>query len=203
MSEKTKERLYLAVCIACFITCAVLLLSIYFEKREQAQHMAVHQPRMSVESVLQQEKAQPEMLITQEYAASMLEKMLPEGIPLEQLTVAIHEGGKIDLGAYTSREDLRDYLKAQGVELGMKQKFLMAMMPSRISLGVGFLCKTEGQNITLTPQNISAGDMDISLSFLPESFSETFSATLSEMLGLTGFPIGEIRFQEGALALIP
>lgn len=78
MSEKTRGRLYVAVCIACLITCAVLIGSIFFQNKQNAgQQTEIHRPRMDQMTTQQGEggmQGMGETLITEEYAAGMLKK---------------------------------------------------------------------------------------------------------------------------------
>ena len=79
MSEKTRGRLYVAVCVACLLTCAVLIASILFGRPIRGQSPELHRPRMD-QTAQEQEQEQPqegalgmdELLITEDYAAGLL-----------------------------------------------------------------------------------------------------------------------------------
>lgn len=73
MSEKTRGRLYVAVCAACLLTCALLIASILFGRPIRGRSPEIHRPRMDQ---AEQEQEQP-----QEGALGMDELLITEASP--------------------------------------------------------------------------------------------------------------------------
>ena len=112
VTEKTKNRLYLAVCIACLLTCLLLIGSIFWEGRTRPGDARPAPPEPN--SAQGAGTGGEQMLITEEYAKELLQQRLPEGLPLEGLNVRISREGLVAVEGQTARDGLRDYLKAQG-----------------------------------------------------------------------------------------
>ena len=156
MSEKTRGRLYVAVCIACLITCAVLIGSIFFQNKQNAgQQTEIHRPRMDQMTTQQGEggmQGMGETLITEEYAAGMLKKMLPADLPVENVRVAISGNGLVAVAATADRDGFRDYLQRCGVNMGLKGNLFLSMLPKQAPLVVAFRCTGgESGKIQLSP----------------------------------------------------
>ncbi len=208
MSEKTRGRLYLAVCIACLVTCAVLIASIFFQNRDNAvQNTAVHRPRMDWTAAQQGEGGtlgMEETLITEEYAASTLTKLLPPDLPVTNVKVGISGNGLVAVAATADREGFKTYLQNSGVDMGFKGSMFLALLPKQTPLVLAFTC-TGGETgqLTLTPAALQVNGADMDLSMLPPELCATLSQTVNQVIAQTGISYSSIAFRDGAFVLVP
>lgn len=202
VTEKTKNRLYLAVCIACLLTCLLLIGSIFWEGRTR--------PGDAQPAPTEPESAQgagtggEQMLITEEYAKELLQQRLPEGLPLEGLNVRISREGLVAVEGQTARDGLRDYLKAQGVDLGLQGELMLSLLPQKISIMAAFSCQSgENGQVTVTPAALELSDREIDPSLLPSEWTGQLSRLLSGLLSEAGGPYSSLSFRDGVFVLIP
>ena len=206
MSEKTRGRLYVAVCIAFLITCAVLIGSIFFQNKQNAgQQTEIHRPRMDQMTTQQGEggmQGMGESLISEEYAAGMLKKMLPADLPVENVRVAISGNGLVAVAATADRDGFRDYLQRCGVNMGLKGNLFLSMLPKQAPLVVAFRCTGgESGKIQLSPAALRVNGTELDPGMLPQDLCQGISQTVNQVLQQTGVEYSTIGFRNGAFVL--
>lgn len=207
MSEKTRGRLYLAVCIACLATCAVLIASIFFQNRDRAAipDAVTHRPRMDLVAAQQGEGGtlgMDETLITEEYAAAMLSKLLPQDLPVTNVQVGISGNGLVAVAATADRDGFKTYLQDHGVDMGFKGGMFLALLPRQTPLVLAFSC-TGGETgrLTMAPAALRVNGSDLDLSMIPPELCDTLSQTINDVIAQTGVTYSRITFRDGAIVL--
>ena len=199
MTENTKNRLYLAVCIACLLTCLLLIGSIFWEGRTPPSRPAPAGP----ESAQGAGTGGEQMLITEEYAKELLQQHLPEGLPVEGLDVRIGQDGLVTLEGEAVRDGLAGYLEAQGIGLGRQEQLMLSLLPRKFSILAAFSCQSgENGQITVTPAALELAGKAIDLSLLPSEFLGRLSRSLTGLLSQAG-AYRTLSFREGAVLLLP
>lgn len=208
MSEKTRGRLYLAVCIACLATCAVLIASIFFQNRDRAAmpDTAIHRPRMDLVAAQPGEGGigMEETLITEEYAAATLSKLLPQDLPVTNVQVGISGNGLVAVAATADRDGFKTYLQNHGVDMGFKGGMFLALLPKQTPLVLAFSCSGgETGRLTLIPAALRVNGTDMDLSMIPPALCDTLSQTVNDVIAQTGVTYSSITFRDGAFVLNP
>ena len=113
-----------------------------------------------------------ETLITEEYAAGMLKKMLPADLPVENVRVAISGNGLVAVAATADRDGFRDYLQRCGVNMGLKGNLFLSMLPKQTPLVVAFRCTGgESGKIQLSPAALRVNGTELDPGMLPRTFA--------------------------------
>lgn len=204
MSDRVRGYLYLSVCIACIITCAVLIASIFFEIREIAiPQFEMHNPMIEKQIQPQNAAAQGEMLITQDYAAAVITSILPKDLPLSNVGVLVEKSGTIAISGDVTKDDLQDFLEEHGMKMGIKERFVAKFIGQKAQFSAVFAAKTgENGEFILQPDSIKINKTQISLEILPEKYCEKLSTALNEVMRGTGFVYSKIVLRDGAIVLI-
>ena len=211
MSEKTRGRLYVAVCVACLLTCAVLIASILFGRPIRGQSPELHRPRMD-QTAQEQEQEQPqegalgmdELLITEDYAAGLLTQLAPENLPVRDIKVGVSGAGLVAVAATADREKFKDYLEGVGVGLGFRGAMFLALLPKETPLTAAFSCQgDEIGSLTLAPAALQINGTDLDTSLLPPGFCESLSQMMNNALAQAGPGYTKISFRDGAFVLRP
>lgn len=216
MSEKTRGRLYVAVCIACLLTCAALIASIFFGRPIRGQRPETHRPRMDQADQMQADQSEQdhqgqegalgmdELLITEEYAAGLLTQLAPENLPLRDIRVGVSGAGLVAVGATADREKFKDYLESVGVDLGFRGAMFLALLPKETPLTAAFTCQGDQVgSLTLAPAALQINGTDLDLSLLPEGFCQSLSQMFNQALTQAGPGYSQIGFRDGAFVLRP
>lgn len=214
MSEKTRGRLYVAVCIACLLTCAALIASIFFGRPIRGQRPEIHRPRM--DQAGQEQTDQPEnqgekgalgmdeLLITEDYAAGLLTRLAPENLPLRDIRVGVSGAGLVAVGATADREKFKDYLEEAGVDLGFRGAMFLTLLPKETPLTAAFSCQGDQiGSLTLAPAALQINGTDLDLSLLPQGFCQSLSQMFNQALAQAGPGYSQIGFRDGAFVLRP
>lgn len=203
MSEKTQGYLYIAVCAACIITCAVLIASMIFgspSERMEEDHSPQIPQSMTHDETLPRKG---EMLVTQEYAAAVIEANMPSELPISDVRVKVEKAGAITISGAITREDFSRMLENAGASGGIKEWAFLKIMGKKATMEAEFSCKTgEDGMVMLAPTNIKINKMEINLESLPSQYFEKVSAALNETLHQTGFIYSSIELRDGAIVLI-
>jgi len=139
-------------------------------------------------------------LLTEDFLEEQLTGFLPESFPAEDVDVSF-DGGMLTLSFDMSRAKLKEYLKAQGAELGMKRNLLLQMLPRQVELEAVFALTADESGLHLSPVHLAAGDKSISLSGLPQ---DTFSAVdegINALLSGAGVAFSSAEFTKDGLLL--
>ncbi len=213
MSEKTRGRLYVAVCVACLLTCAALIASIFFGRPIGGPKPEIHRPRMEqIGQEQEQEQRQSqegalgmdEMLITEDYAAGLLTQLAPENLPLRDIRVGVSGAGLVAVAATADREKFKDYLEDVGVDLGFRGAMFLTLLPKETPLTAAFSCQGDQiGDLTLAPAALQINGTDLDTSLLPQGFCESLSQMMNNALAQAGPGYTKISFRDGAFVLRP
>lgn len=214
MSEKTRGRLYVAVCVACLLTCALLIASILFGRPIRGRSPEIHRPRMDQtdQTAQGQEQEQPqegalgmdELLITEDYAAGLLTQLAPENLPVRDIKVGVSGAGLVAVAATADREKFKDYLDSVGVDLGFRGAMFLTLLPKETPLTAAFSCQGDQiGSLTLTPAALQINGTDLDTSLLPPGFCESLSQMMNNALAQAGPGYTQISFRDGAFVLRP
>lgn len=139
-------------------------------------------------------------VLTEDYLESRLASFLPDHFPAEDIDVSF-DGGVLSLSFDMSRSGLKNYLKEQGVELGMKRSLLLQMLPRELEVEAVFALSADEKGLHLSPVTFVAGEKEFSLSGLPQ---DTFSAIdngLNALLESAGVTFSSAEFTGDGILL--
>ena len=212
MRHLIKEYGYLAVMCVCLVCSAVLLLSVTTDRPLVAiarEHIPVLRTQTPGEHV--PEAAEPEteetlsgtqtgFVLTEDYLESRLAGFLPETFPASDIDVEL-ENGLVELDFSMDRSALKDYLKAQGADLGTRQSLLFQMLPRRLEAQVAFTLSADENGLHLQPVTLELGDKAFDLSALPKTVFSAVDEGINALLQSAGVQFSTAEFTEDGLLL--
>lgn len=216
MKRFLQEYGYLTIMAFCLVCCGVLLVSVVTDQPL----ISVSQPHVPVlrtgqdsqrehllpagEGITGEEDSQQTYqqgcLVTEQYLEGQLAGFLPENFPAEKLDISF-EGGLLGVALEINRSDLKDYLKDQGVELGLKRTILLQLLPRKVALCAAFVVSADSQGLHLSPVNLLVGDKELSLSGLPESAFSAVDQGINALLKKAGASFQSAEFTPEGLLL--
>lgn len=214
-----EEYGYLTVMGLCLICCAVLLVSVTTDRPLVAiaeDHIPVlrtekaaegeHEPEAAVEAPAEGQDQETlsgtntGYVLTEDYLESQLAAFLPENFPARDIDVSF-DGGLLSLSFDMSRADLKEYLKAQGVDLGVKRSLLLQMLPREVELEVVFALSADENGLHLSPVVFVAGEKEFSLTGLPQDTFSAIDTGLNALLESAGVNFSSAEFVEDGILL--
>ena len=143
-----------------------------------------------------------ETLITEEYAAGMLKKMLPADLPVENVRVAISGNGLVAVAATADPGWLSGLSAALRGQYGLKGNLFLSMLPKQTPLVVAFRCTGgESGKIQLSPAALRVNGTELDPGMLPQDLCQGISQTVNQVLQQTGVEYSTIGFRNGAFVL--
>lgn len=212
MRQFVKEYGYLAVMCVCLVCSAVLLLSVTTDRPLVAiaqEHIPVlrtqsegeHEPEITAQETEETlSGTQSGFLLTEEYLESKLAEFLPDSFPASGIEAEL-EDGLVKLDFSMERSALRDYLKAQGAQLGTKQSLLFQMLPRKLEGEVDFTLSADENGLHLQPVKLELGDKAFDLSALPKTVFSEVDEGINSLLQSAGVQFSAAEFTEDGLLL--
>jgi len=209
---------YLAVMGLCLACSAALLISVTMDRPIVAiarEHIPVLRTEQAVqegehiaeipaeESTVKQEDLPVQtagFLLTEDALEEQLGTFLPDNFPAEDLEVSF-DGGMLSLSFDMSRAKLKNYLKEQGMELGLKRDLLLQMLPREVELEATFALNVGENGLQLTPVTFVAGEKAFSLSGLPQDIFSAIDIGLNALLESAGVQFSAAEFTPEGLLL--
>ena len=206
MNEKTKERVYLLICVFCVSMCAVLVLSMLNDtpvpiESGASEHVPPHQRQLN--EVQSTPGTAERMMITEEYFSKMLSQYLPSGFPAKQISADIDASGIITLQARIARGDIENYLESNGISLNFKQQLMISALPSDFDFSAAFACSTapDGGTLLAVPEKLAFNGIEIEVGEIPEDLLDAIAAAANNLLLGTDYYFTDIHFTDGAIEL--
>ena len=205
MRQFVKEYGYLAVMCVCLVCSAVLLLSVTTDRPLVAiaqEHIPVlrtqtegeHEPEITApETEETLSGTQSGFVLTEDYLESRLAQFLPDNFPASDIDVEL-DNGLVELDFSMDRSALKDYLKAQGAQLGTKQSLLFQMLPRRLEAEVDFTLSADENGLHLQPVKLELGDKTFDLSELPQTVFSAVDEGINALLQSAGVQFSTAEF---------
>lgn len=217
MKQQTMEKLYAGVMIACFVICLILLISMLVGK-PLLQRAYPHAPTMRdtiLPPQMQEEEGEPDqpaeedrpagqtgrLILTETSLQHTLLSALPESFPVSALEADIAAAGTVELKLEIGRDKLTDYLKQAGMDLSLKEKLFLRLLPKTIEASCLMrLNRSEtGGVAVLTPEKLSLNEHSIKVSILPQELLDAANGGLQAALEATGLTLGEFICTDDAI----
>lgn len=205
MEKSKNNRVYLLISVFCIAICAVLVFCMLIDapvpKIGEGADLTHRPPHGPTEP---EEPANSRMAVTETYFSKMLSQYLPAGFPVSQIGVDIQKNGTIVLSAQSGQEELKNYLEQQGIDLNVKQRLLLGLLPESFELSAELDCTTaeDGGTLQTVPQKASYNDVEIDLNGLPSQLFTDIGAALNRLLVSTGYYFTGINITDGAIELL-
>ena len=210
MRHLIKEYGYLAVMCVCLVCSAVLLASVTTD-RPLVAIAQEHIPVLRIQTPGEHEPEAPEteetlsgtqtgFVLTEEYLESRLADFLPDTFPASDIGVEL-EKGLVELDFSIDRSALKDYLKAQGAQLGTKQSLLLQMLPRKLEAETDFSLSADENGLHLQPVRLELGDKAFDLSALPKTVFSAMDEGINALLQSAGVQFSTVEFTDVGLLL--
>lgn len=210
MRHLIKEYGYLAVMCVCLVCSAVLLASVTTDRPLVAiaqEHIPVLRIQTEGEHLTETPATEETLsgtqtgfVLTEEYLESRLADFLPDTFPASDMDVEL-ENGLVELDFSMERSALKDYLKAQGAQLGTKQSLLLQMLPRKLRAEASFALSADENGLHLQPVELELGDKAFDLSVLPKTVFSAIDEGINAMLESAGVQFSAVEFTDEGLLL--
>lgn len=146
----------------------------------------------------------PAITLTEKDIEGMIENQLPDNFPLSDIKVKIKEDS-IDAIGGLKKENLLQYLKANGYELTAPLQAALMLVPDEFSLSCRFQVGTDHETglLLFTPEKVSAGSVEIPSAVLIPSVFASINQAVNDALCNSDIYFTQIILKEGAVELMP
>ncbi|MEA4921259.1 MAG: hypothetical protein VB078_10130 [Clostridiaceae bacterium] len=206
MSVKTKEKIYNGIILLCVSICILLIGTVAIEELFGGGPVQLHTPP-EVGNVSDQANTSTtgEIFIDENTIENELAKYIDDDFPLKNITVDIMKSGEVTIGAEASKAKLTDYLENAGVKINGQGGLFALLLPKKIDVSFTALFAKDEESgmLTLSPQSISAGKLEIDMTSMPENFFCEISEGINKLIIASEYYFTDIEFRDGGILLIP
>ena len=148
----------------------------------------------------QNEENDSRVAITEENINNEIEKYLPESFPVKSVNVDIDAGGEITLSGKVNREQLKNYLKGIGVDIGLKYSVALLMLPKDFEAVVSFdLIESKDGTIKTSIKSAVFNGKEIPVSAFPQKVANVVSDAVNKIITNIVGTFKFCGFEDGAL----
>lgn len=197
MVENEKSFGYTLLLGVCMII-SLMLIGKMLLYRPAPVHTPIGQPNAEgVQQGQTEGEGSKNMWLGEDEVAQMIEQYLPGDFPAKGISVAISHNGSVCAKGTLYKDKLAGYL-----ESGSAMRSALIFLPAQFELQADFTaaCSTEGQ-LTLTPQRIAAGGIELPVSALSPALSGALNEAVNQALQEKYEGYRSVRLMDGALEL--
>lgn len=217
MKQQTMEKVYAGVMIACFVICLILLISMLVGKpllqraypHTPTMRDTILPPQMQEESdkAPQQPQGKPpagqtgRLILSETALQHTLMTALPEAFPVSALEADIEAEGTVKLKLEIGRDRLTNYLKRAGMDLSLKEKLFLRLLPKTIEASC-LLRLTGGEAgglAMLVPEKLALNEHSIKITALPQELLDAANGGLQAAMEATGLNLGKFTCTDDSI----
>ena len=199
MSPDKKVKLYNWITIFCVVICMLLIGRVASDELVgRREERSVHTPpEITYEGQTDSgPQGQEGTAIDEETLEQEINKYLPDGFPLEDISFDISEDGTVRIDAKASKSKLKDYMEEAGIELkGVGLGF--SLLPGKIDVSLCAVCSCDEESgmLSVSLSSLEIAGTEIELSEAAQSSFSELSKSLNKILIASGVTLDVYKRQ--------